>query len=566
MPTSQRSNGPPFQCDTPRASEIDVTSLRLSWNHVSEGPSPNCYRLHGQGADGSIVSETCSSNTVKVFGLNPGIGYIFTVSGTNRYGEGPRGYPSAKIVMKTYAQRPGTVQRGKHNEVSSLHNEKVLARRYNEIQKRPQLPEFADAAHDHEEILKSKEYTIASLTERLKAANQNYSATQSKLTHLHAQNSKKNEEPDSGDDLKAKLNQIQELKNDIHKLKTDSHNAKEKLEANIVLERSKTEKCCQEKEATEVKLIEKIGILELELRTVSAELFTTKEEKKQTGEGQGEILGQLERVKSARTEISDKLQECESKKHALKEKLHHVTEQYEEEQKAHKATHEAHEATQAELKLVKSRVAEAGDAKADAIQEKRETESKNHLLDMENKERHDEIVKLQRQFAKLESDNKRLVSENKELEIMMDAHDGVHVKVKAPAFEVEVEVEAPSFKVKAPSCEVEVEVKVATPKASGKRSGGKKAVKPKARAAHTQEPPIADDELTEKFFVDIFTELDEEESDFVNMRDYLDSLDKLIPRNANIQGLKSAFDTSLMILDKDELEEALEKWLEELHH
>ena len=109
------------------------------------------------------------------------------------------------------------------------------------------------------------------------------SATQSKLTHLHAQNSKKNEEPDSGDDLKAKLNQIQELKNDIHKLKTDSHNAKEKLEANIVLERSKTEKCCQEKEATEVKLIEKIGILELELRTVSAELFTTKEEKKQTG-------------------------------------------------------------------------------------------------------------------------------------------------------------------------------------------------------------------------------------------------------------------------------------------
>merc|ERR1711865_422925 len=329
--------------------------------------------------------------------------------------------------------------------------------------------------------------------------------------------------------------------NDIHKLKTDSHNAKEKLEANIVLERSKTEKCCQEKEATEVKLIEKIGILELELRTVSAELFTTKEERKQTGEGQGEILGQLERVKSARTEISEKLQECESKKHALKEKLHHVTEQYEEEQKAHKATHEAHEATQAELKLVKGRVEEAGDAKADAIQEKREAESKNHLMGMENKERHDEIVKLQRQFAKLESDNKRLVSENKELEIMMDAHDGVHVKVKAP------------------SCEVEVEVKVATPKR-------KKAVKPKARAAHTQEPPIADDELTEKFFVDIFTELDEEESDFVNMRDYLDSLDKLIPRNANIQGLKSAFDTSLMILDKDELEEALEKWLEELHH
>ena len=109
------------------------------------------------------------------------------------------------------------------------------------------------------------------------------SATQSKLTHLHAQITNKNEEPDSGEDLKAKLNQIQELKNDIHKLKTDSHNAKEKLEANIILERSKTEKCCQEKEASEGKLNEKIEQLEAELQRVSDLLTKCVEEKKETG-------------------------------------------------------------------------------------------------------------------------------------------------------------------------------------------------------------------------------------------------------------------------------------------
>ena len=185
---------------------------------------------------------------------------------------------------------------------------------------------------------------------------------------------------------------------------------------------------------------------------------------------------------------------------------------------------------------------------------------------MQNKERHDAVVELEEKVRRLELDNKRLVSENRELEIMMDAHDGVHVKVKAPACEIEVEVEAPSFKVKAPSCEVEVEVKVETPKASGKRSGGKKAVKPKARASHAQAPPIADDELTEKFFMDIFDECDEDETDMVTMEVFTKQLDQLIPRNAKIQGLKNAIDITNMILEKEDFEETLQEWLEELHH
>jgi len=585
MASRQRSNGPPFQCSTPGASEIDVTSMRLTWNVVHEGPSPNCYRLHGQGEDGSIVSETCSDATVKVFGLNPGVGYIFTVSGNNRYGEGPRSYPSNKIKTNTYS-RTGHYQ--------------VSAARYHDLAARPQMPEFITEPTGLDlQILVAKDAQVKSLNDRLVDAQRSLNEEKTLTARLRQEMANNKQKRDKNQNLIHSLEeakhelelddvydeeqkvvlqvQIAQLTESKHKLQL----VNDKLEKAVTVEKGKIDKVKKAGEKVAEDLQSKIESLTSQLNHDALSRKQLKDEHEATTEAMNELHNQVKGEKAAKETLTEALQECTDNTAALKKKLKDATHHFDEEQVAHQVTKQ-------ELHALKAQLAQSKDAKSESEIELRDVRSKIHTLEAELEHMHGQTGLLN----KLQKEVRDQAAEIVELNSIIDAHDEAP-KAKAPKApkmpsiecEIEVEVKVPKVKMgkmgksammgkskmgksakapkapKAPKmpsieCEVEIEVEVEV-----------KAPKVNPKNPKSAVPSLNDEELTLAFFEKVYDDADEDGTEFLARMDMQKALAKLVPRNGKIAPLeKIVTDFDGIILDRDAFVETVEEWIENGMH
>ena len=99
--------------NVPTISEVEQTSLKLSWTKPSGNAPITSYTISYGTATNAVGSLTTSTTTSKVItGLSPGIRYYFKVKAHNATGESPySGIVNALTIAGAYVRHSGTYKR-----------------------------------------------------------------------------------------------------------------------------------------------------------------------------------------------------------------------------------------------------------------------------------------------------------------------------------------------------------------------------------------------------------------------------------------------------------------------